>query len=178
MHSMSARALPGGAAAPGAARPAQPLAVLSLLAALLLGAATWGDWLQPLDWARREPALFHQISGYAMLGLLVFGMVFGLLRRAQRPALAHGTWLALHQGLGLLMLGLLAVHAGSRPEGFLRVLWLLLLALSALGAARLLFDTRHRPRLARLLLALHTAAACMACALVLGHLTFVYAYTR
>lgn len=183
MSTLAPRTLPASAtrstaARPTAARSAQALAWLSLLLTLLVGAGLFGDWIAPLHWARRHPVLFHQLSGYLMLGLIVLGMAFGLLRRAERLRLGHAGWLALHQGLGLALLTLLVLHAAGRPAGFLQVLLGLLLGLSLLGAARLLLDTRRRPRLAQLLLALHTTGACVASALVLGHLVFVYAYTR
>jgi hypothetical protein len=71
----------------------------------------------------------------------------------------------------------LALHAGGRPAGWLLVLFVLLLGMSAAGAARSLINPLRRPGLVRSLLATHIALACTAVALVTGHLIFVFAYT-
>ena len=121
--------------------------------------------------------VFKMASGYGMAALMAFAIAFGALRRM--PAMApHLRRLnELHQVAGLLVLVLLASHAGQRPAGFL--LWTFhAMALGVAGGAlRAIVGVRMGRALSTALLAVHIVASCLVAAAALLHLYFVYAYT-
>jgi hypothetical protein len=153
------------------------LAIATLLTGLAAGVTVLSLPTDSLPPGGPSAVTWRQWTGYSLLALMVAGVAFGALRRGRWPALSHAGWLNMHQALGLVMLVGLALHAGGRPAGWLLVLFVLLLGMSAAGAARSLINPLRRPGLVRSLLATHIALACTAVALVTGHLIFVFAYT-
>ena len=178
LASMVATGRPEPIPSTGPRRPGRALAWLALGAAPLLAMALWGGHFELGPWARQHMTLWHQLTGYTLLALMAAGLVFGLLRRARGLQFGHHAWLFLHQGLGLGALALLAWHAGQWPSGFLRLLMGLIFGMAVLGAGRQIVSTGRWPGLVKPLLALHLISACVAMAAVLGHLVFVFAYTR
>ncbi|HEX7889274.1 MAG TPA: hypothetical protein VF522_07955 [Ramlibacter sp.] len=128
------------------------------------------DPMQAAHWAK-------QLTGYAMVTLMVLAMVFGPLRRA--PAMArHQAWLnECHQFSGLLLLLLLAFHMGRAPSGFLQYTFHVLAAGVAAGALRSVLGTKASRALARTLLVAHISLSCLVAAGAMLHLYLVYAYT-
>ena len=129
--------------------------------------------LNPLQ----SSVLFKRISGYTMLALLVFAMVFGSLRR--RPALANQQRKLneIHHFGGLVLLVLLGLHVGHRPSGFLLYTFHALAAGVAAGALRAVIGRRIGRAASTALLVLHISLSCLVLAAVVLHLYFVYAYT-
>jgi hypothetical protein len=127
--------------------------------------------------AAQASVWFKQLSGYAMVGLLVLAMGFGALRRHAGLATRQRLLNDIHQFGGLVLLLLLALHAAGRPGGFLHGLFHALATAQGAGALRALLGTRLGRKASILLLVLHIALSCLACAAVLLHLYFVYAYT-
>lgn len=180
---MSAIFAPGSSIPVGRAPVRRPTRRLPLLPACVLGLVLGllaTAWVAP-DVLRQHPVqatvLFKQLTGYAMLALLIFCMALGVLRR--RPLLARhqATVARLHQAAGLLLLLLLASHLGQVPRGFLAAVLVALLAATAAGALRALLGSRAPARLGRALLAVHVGLSCLGVAAVLVHLYLVYAYT-
>lgn len=129
--------------------------------------------LHPLQ----SSVLFKQVSGYAMVVLMAFAMLYGALRR--RAALAPRVRILneLHQFGGLLVLVLLGLHAGRAPGGFLLALMHATALGLAAGALRSMFGARLGRAASTFLLLLHIALGCLVSAAAVVHLYFVYAYT-
>jgi hypothetical protein len=129
--------------------------------------------LNPLQ----SSVLFKRISGYTMLTLLAFAMVFGSLRR--RPAFANQQRKLneIHHVGGLLILVLLALHVGQRPSGFLLYTFHAMAVGVGAGALRAVIGRRIGRAASTALLVLHITLSCLVLAAVLLHLYFVYAYT-
>jgi hypothetical protein len=125
----------------------------------------------------QSSSLFKQVSGYTMLTLLAFAMVFGSLRR--RPAFANQQRKLneLHHFGGLLLVVLLALHVGERPAGFLLYTFHALAVAVGAGALRAVIGRRIGRAASTTLLVLHISLSCLVLAAVLLHLYFVYAYT-
>lgn len=121
--------------------------------------------------------LFKQVSGYTMVSLMTFAMVFGALRRRAGLAVHHRTLNDLHQFGGLLILLLLALHIATRPGGFLLLLFHAVAVAQAAGSLRALLGSRLGRSASTALLSLHISLSCLVCASVVLHLYFVYAYT-
>lgn len=178
---MSAVLLPGGAVpdrkVSGRPKEARALAWLVLLTIglLELAALYWPSALivSPLQ----TSVLFKQVTGYCMLGLMIFAMTFGWLRRLPLMAEHGRRFNEVHQLGGLLILVLLASHLGQSPKGFLLYAFhAMALGLGA-GALRAVLGPKLASWGSMTLLALHIALACLVFAGVLIHLYFVYAYT-
>jgi len=120
---------------------------------------------------------FKQLTGYAMLSLMVFAIFFGPLRRRPRLARHLVVLNEFHQFSGLLVVLLLAFHLGQGPSGFLRYTFHALALATAAGALRAAFGTRLGAAASRVLLVLHISMFCVVAAAVLLHLYLVYAYT-
>jgi hypothetical protein len=129
--------------------------------------------LNPLQ----KSTAFKQVSGYTMLSLLVFAIVFGALRR--HPALAEQQRRLndLHQLGGLFILVLLAFHVGQRPSGFLLYTFHAMAMALGAGALRAVIGRRIGRKASTSLLVLHISLSLLVAAAVLLHLYFVYAYT-
>jgi hypothetical protein len=121
--------------------------------------------------------LFKQLSGYTMVGLMALAMGFGWLRRRPGLAVHHRTLNDLHQFGGLLILLLLALHAATRPSGFLLLMVHAVAVAQAAGCLRALLASRLGRSASTALLSLHISLSCLVSAAVLLHLYFVYAYT-
>lgn len=147
-----------------------------MVAVLLEAAVLWRP--QALSWTPLQGTpVFKMASGYTMLALLAFALVFGWLRRLPAMARHHRQLNEVHQLGGLLLLVLLALHVGARPAGFL--LWTfhaLAIGLGA-GALREVLRARIGRAASAALLTLHISFACLVGAAALLHLYFVYAYT-
>lgn len=149
-----------------------------VLATVLLAEAAVLLWPQALLLhPAQATALFRQVSGYTMVGLMLGAMAFGLLRRHPLLAVHHRLLGDVHQFGGLLLLMLLALHAAARPAGFLLVLFHGMAVAQAAGALRSLGGVRLPRRVGMALLVAHIGLSCAMCAVVLVHLYFVYAYT-
>lgn len=120
---------------------------------------------------------FKMASGYAMLTLLSFAMVFGWLRRVPTMARHHRKLNEIHQLGGLLILVLLALHIGQKPAGFLLYMFHALAIGLGAGALRGVLGTRLGRKASVTLLTLHISLCCLVAAAVLLHVYFVYAYT-
>jgi hypothetical protein len=120
---------------------------------------------------------FKQLTGYTMLALMAAAMAFGWLRRLPAFAGAQRACHGLHQFGGLLVLLLLASHAGPGASGFLLgIFHAMALAVSA-GALRVVLGPLIGRSGSRALLAAHIGLSCLVAAAALLHLYFVYAYT-
>jgi hypothetical protein len=104
-------------------------------------------------------------------------MAFGALRRLPDFAARQRSFQGLHQFGGLLILLLLAAHAGPGASGFLRGVFHAMALAVAAGALRVVLAPLAGRRGTRALLALHIVLACGVAAAALVHLYFVYAYT-
>ena len=160
-------------------RPAdtRSLTVCVLLFVLLLEVAVTFHPHALLVHPAQSVPLFKMVSGYAMLALLAFAMVFGLLRRSEAMAPHLRKLNELHQVGGLLVLVLLASHVGQRPAGFLLYTFHTMALGVAAGALRALLGVRIGRAMSTGLLAVHISASCLLVAAALLHLYFVYAYT-
>jgi hypothetical protein len=125
----------------------------------------------------QDTPLFKQVSGYAMVALLVLAMAFGWLRRAPALAAHVRTCGDLHQFGGLLLVLLLAFHAGGTPAGFLRFTFHAMALAVVAGALRALLGQRLGRRGSGALLLVHVSVSCLVSVAALVHLYFVYAYT-
>ena len=180
---MSAVLLPGGAvpARRTAARPARRsvawLPLFVLLVVLLLEAAVLfvpaALQLHPVQ----KTVGFRQLTGYAMLGLMAFAMLFGWLRRLPALAGQQARLKEAHLVAGLLLLALLALHLVQVPAGFLHSLFHALALGTAAGALRSALGRRFGPRGCSVLLGLHIGLACIVSTAALVHVYLVYAYT-
>ena len=121
--------------------------------------------------------LFKMVSGYAMLALMSFAMVFGWLRRLPTMARHHRRLNEIHQLGGLVILVLLASHIGQKPAGFLLYTFHAMAVGLGAGALRGVLGTRIGRRVSVTLLTVHISLACLVAAAVPLHLYFVYAYT-
>ena len=180
---MSAILLPGGAvkARRAAVRPTgRPIAWLPLfvlLVVILLEVAVVffpaALQLHPVQ----KTVGFKQASGYSMLGLMTFAMLFGWLRRLPRLAGQQARLKEAHLVSGLLILALLALHLVQVPAGFLHLLFHALAVGTAAGALRSSMGARFGPRGCAVLLGVHIGLACIVMAAALVHVYLVYAYT-
>lgn len=175
--------------APGSAVPARgkrlvavrgkdpKLAACVLLVVVLLALAVryMPDALQLHPF--QKTVLFKQVSGYAMLALMVFAMTFGWVRRRPGMARHHARLNELHQVSGLLLLVLLGAHLGHTPVGFLHYMFHALTLSVAAGALRAALGRRAGIKGGQILLTLHIAGSCLLAAGALVHLYLVYAYT-
>ena len=173
--------LPGALAPRTRTRPRRKLDLRiagSVLAAVLLVEAAMLFFPHVLMLhAAQTGVLFKQLSGYTMAGLMLLAMAFGTLRRHAGLASRQRLLNDIHQFGGLVLLLLLALHAAGRPGGFLLGLFHALAIAQGAGALRAVLGTRLGRRASTLLLVLHIALSCLACAAVPLHLYFVYAYT-
>src|SRR5206468_530668 len=87
-------------------------------------------------------AAFKQVSGYAMVALMLAAMVFGMVRRWPVLAGHHRTVGDVHQFGGLLILLLMSLHVAGRPAGFLLLMFHGMAAGLAAGAVRALLGTK------------------------------------
>jgi hypothetical protein len=159
------------------ARNGQSLGWCVLLFALLLqGAVAFAPQALLVSPLQSTPGL-KMASGYAMVALMVFAMVFGSMRRLPAMALHLRKLHEWHQLAGLVLLVLLAFHMGQRPAGFLLGTFHAMAVGVACGALRTLVGTRVGRRGSTVLLAAHICASCLVSAAALLHLYFVYAYT-
>jgi hypothetical protein len=150
----------------------------SVLAAVLLAEAALLFFPQALLLHPLQAGvLFKQLSGYAMVSLMVFAMAFGWLRRQPALAVHHRTLNDVHQFGGLLLLLLLSLHVATRPSGFLLLMFHAVAVAQAAGALRAVLGIRLGRAGSTALLALHIGLSCVVSAAVLLHLYFVYAYT-
>lgn len=120
---------------------------------------------------------FKMVSGYAMLGLLVFAMTFGWLRRLPALAGRQRRLNDIHQFAGFLLLVLLASHIAQKPAGFLLYTFHAMAVGLGAGALRAWLGPRMGRAGSTALLVLHIGLCCLVAAAVLLHLYFVYAYT-
>ena len=120
---------------------------------------------------------FKQVSGYTMLALLAFAMAFGWLRRLPAFASRQQAFHGLHQFGGLLILLLLASHAGAGASGFLRGIFHAMALAVAAGALRVVLGPLAGRSGSRALLSVHIGLSCLVAAAALLHLYLVYAYT-
>jgi hypothetical protein len=163
----------------GAAKAAEGRAlhvcVLAFAVLVELALAAFPQALLLAPW--QASAGFRMASGYPMLALLAFSVAFGWLRRRPTLARSHRRLSEVHQLGGLVLLVLLALHAGGRPAGFLLyTLHAMSVALAA-GAIRGALGPRLGRRGSLVLLTLHISLACVLAVAALVHLYFVYAYT-
>jgi hypothetical protein len=128
------------------------------------------DPVQAAPWAK-------QLTGYAMVTLMLLAMAFGPLRRW--PALARHQLVLneFHQFSGLLVLLLLAFHMGHAPSGFLQYTFHVLAVGVGAGGLRSVLGTKAPRALARTLLVTHISLSCLVAAGAALHLYLVYAYT-
>jgi len=146
-------------------------AVLLLeLAALVFPAALQ---LHPVQ----SSLLFKQVTGYTMLALLTFAIVFGALRRLPSMVKRQRELNHFHQIAGLALLLLLATHLGQSPKGFLLYVFHAMALGLAAGSLRAVLGARIRSRSAATLLGLHIGLTCLVAAGALAHLYFIYVYT-
>ena len=180
---MSAILLPGGAvrtrraAVRTARRPIAWLPLFVLLIVLLLEVAVvfvpTALQLHPVQ----KSVLFKQVSGYSMLALMTFAMLFGWLRRLPALAGQQARLKEAHLVSGLLILALLALHLVQVPIGYLScVFHAMALGITA-GALRAVLGPRLGPKGCVALLATHIGLSCIVVAAALVHIYLVYAYT-
>jgi hypothetical protein len=120
---------------------------------------------------------FRQVTGYTMLALMVAAMAFGALRRLPAVAARQRTFHGLHQFGGLLVLVLLASHAGPGASGFLLGVFHTMALAAATGGLRVVLGPLIGRRGTKALLAVHIGLSCLVAAAALVHLYLVYAYT-
>ena len=159
------------------AADARPLTWCVLALALLLqGAMLFSPQALLLGPWQAGP-VFKTASGYTLVALLALAMGFGWLRRLPALAGSQRKLLEVHQLAGLAILVLLALHAATRPSGFLLLTMQAMVMGQGAGALRRLLGARNGRRLAIALLTLHVWLSCLVCAAGLLHIWFVYAYT-
>ena len=120
---------------------------------------------------------FKQLTGYIMLALIAAAMAFGALRRLPAFAARQRGFHGLHQFGGLLILLLLASHAGPGASGFLLGIFHAMALAATAGALRVVLSPLVGRRGTQALLAVHIGLSCLVAAAALVHLYFVYAYT-
>lgn len=120
---------------------------------------------------------FKQVSGYTMVTLLAFALVFGWLRRLPRLANHSRQLNHFHQLGGLVILLLLGSHAAQMPSGFLLFMFHATAIGLGAGALRAVLGATAAASLRALLLATHIGLSCLLSAAVLVHLYLVYVYT-
>jgi nitrite reductase (NADH) large subunit len=131
------------------------LAIGATLAFTLLPAfAAPTSVLQPGLSALWQDGLWRQVSGFALLGLALLGLLMSLRKRLPRlPLGAFAHWRLLHVVLGALALVLLTLHTGldggQNLNRWLLADFLLLLAVGGLAAVLLAVEHGLPPALAR-----------------------------
>jgi len=151
------------------------LCVLAFAVLVELALASFPQALLLAPW--QASAGFRMASGYPMLALLAFSVAFGWLRRRPTLAGAHRRLSELHQFGGLVLLVLLALHAGGRPAGFLLVTLHAMCVALAAGAIRGVAGPRLGRAASLVLLTVHISLGCVLAVTALVHLYFVVAYT-
>ena len=125
----------------------------------------------------QSSVLFKQVTGYSMLTLLTFAIVFGGLRRLPSMVKRQRELNRLHQIAGLALLLFLATHLGHSPKGFLLYVFHAMAFGLAAGSLRAVLGVRVQSRGAAVLLGLHIGLTCLVAAGALAHLYFIYVYT-
>ena len=137
-------------------------------------------WLWPPQWSSlvelQRLDAYKQLTGYVLVGLLVFDLSLALIKRRLVGGTAQRTLQIAHRFLGLTMLALLVLHAGFAHAGFLHVTFAVTMVVVVAGAALNLLPAHRIGTFGQWSTALHIGAACLLAALALMHLYFVYTY--
>ena len=122
---------------------------------------------------------YKQVTGYLLLILMSFLIALLAIKRRLKTTQAMVQLLGYHQVAGLIMLGVLALHAGFSLQGYLGLLSWLIAAMALIGVLLIKpIKALQRPREKSIAVSVHIALAFIAYATALVHIYFVWAYSN
>ncbi len=132
------------------------LALLFLLVFIVLPPAQVADSVQTRSWYESiwNDGFYKQVSGFSLLGLSLIGLLMSLRKRFNWQWMGQfAAWRGAHVVIGLLCLGLLALHTGLHTgvnlNRWLLVDFMLVLALGALSALLLSVSHKLKPAMVK-----------------------------